>query len=94
MLQGWASSRWLTLLFGGLLRCAAISELTGLTVRMRFKGHVAWAAGGVIAVATPCVVLETLAGAPALARIPDLWFRRVLAVVLAGPGAALGRRAA
>lgn len=45
LLQGWASSRWLTLLFGGLLLFAAASELTGLTSAMRFKGHVAWIAG-------------------------------------------------
>lgn len=40
LLQGWASSRWLTLLFGGLLLFAAVSELTGLATRMRFEGHV------------------------------------------------------
>jgi uncharacterized membrane protein YfcA len=42
-----------------------------------------------IAIATAGVVLGTLAGSRALARIPDLWFRRVLAAVLAGLGAAM-----
>ena len=43
--QGWASSQWLTLLFGGLLLFAAVTEFTGLAAKMRFKGHVAWIAG-------------------------------------------------
>jgi uncharacterized membrane protein YfcA len=43
----------------------------------------------VIAVATFGVVLGTLAGGRALARIPEGWFRRVLAVVLAGLGTAM-----
>lgn len=47
LLQGWASSRWLTMLFGGLLLFAAVSELTGLAGRMRFQGRVAWLAGAV-----------------------------------------------
>lgn len=151
LLQGWASSRWLTWIFGGLLLFAAVSELTGLAARMRFKGHVGWIAGAlsgvlgglvgnqgglrsaallgfglskasfvatatavglvvdgaripvylatqrqemkevgvVIVVATLGVVLGTLAGGRALARIPEAWFRRVLAVVLAGLGAAM-----
>ena len=151
LLQGWASSRWLTMLFGGLLLLAAVSELTGLGSRMRFEGRVAWLAGAVsgvlgglvgnqgglrsaallgfglskesfvatatavglvvdgaripvylatqyqdmaavgvwITVATLGVVLGTLAGGRALARLPDVWFRRVLAVVLAVLGAAM-----
>lgn len=154
LLQGWAGSRWLTLLFGGLLLFAAASELTGLAARMRFKGHVAWIAGAlsgvlgglvgnqgglrsaallgfglskasfvatatavglvvdgaripvylatqyeemlavgvVIAVATLGVVLGTLAGGRALAWLPDVWFRRVLAAVLAGLGVAMVAR--
>ena len=39
-----ASSRWLNIVFGGLLLFAAISEATGLARRMRFQGPVAWAA--------------------------------------------------
>lgn len=154
LLQGWAGSRWLTLLFGGLLLFAAASELTGLAARMRFKGHVAWIAGALsgvlgglvgnqgglrsaallgfglskasfvatatavglvvdgaripvylatqyeemlavgvaIAVATLGVVLGTLAGGRALAWLPDVWFRRVLAAVLAGLGVAMVAR--
>jgi uncharacterized protein len=45
LLQGHASNRWLTIIFGLLLLFAAASELTGLARRMRFKGHVAWIAG-------------------------------------------------
>ncbi len=151
LLQGWASRRWLALLFGALLLFAAASELTGLGDRMRFKGQVGWIAGAVsgvlgglvgnqgglrsaallgfglskasfiatatavglvvdgaripvylatqhqemkdigvvIAVATLGVVLGTLAGGKALARIPDVWFRRVLAIALAGLGVAM-----
>jgi uncharacterized membrane protein YfcA len=147
-LQGWASSRWLMLLFGGLLLFAAVGELTGLATQMRIKGHVAWTAGAlsgvlggvvgnqgglrsaallgfglskesfvatatavglvvdgaripvylatqnrqmssvgvVMAVATLGVVLGTLAGGRVLARIPDGWFHRVLAIVLGGLG--------
>ena len=40
-----ASSRWLNLVFGGLLLFAAVSEMTGLARRMRFRGWEAWAAG-------------------------------------------------
>jgi len=42
-----------------------------------------------IAMATVGVVVGTLAGSRVLARIPDLWFRRVLAVVLAALGVAI-----
>jgi uncharacterized membrane protein YfcA len=154
LLSGWASNRWLTLLFGGLLLFAAVSEVIGLAGRMRFTGLVAWLAGALsgllgglvgnqgglrsaallgfglskqsfvatatavglvvdgarmpvylatqqqelrtmwlaIAIATGGVVLGTLVGSRALVRIPDLWFRRVLAFVLAGLGAAMVMR--
>ena len=45
MLYGVASSRGLTILFGVLLLFAAVSEITGLAQRMRFRGWVAWVAG-------------------------------------------------
>ena len=148
LLQGVASNRWLTVLFGGLLLFAAVSEATGLAGRMRFRGHVAWIAGALsgllgglvgnqgglrsaallgfgldkrtfvatataigllvdgarmpvyvatqyrelsalwlpILVAIAGVVLGTVLGSRALARIPDIWFHRVLAVVLAALG--------
>lgn len=47
MLHGWASERWLAVLFGALLLFAAGTELTGLARRMRFHGSVAWIAGAV-----------------------------------------------
>ena len=40
-----ASSRCLTLVFGGLVVFAAVSEMTGLARGMRFRGWEAWAAG-------------------------------------------------
>ena len=148
LLQGMASNRWLTVLFGGLLLFAAVSEATGLAARMRFRGHVAWIAGALsgllgglvgnqgglrsaallgfgldkrtfVATATAIgllvdgarmpvyvatqyrelstlwlpilaaiagVVLGTVLGSRLLARIPDIWFHRVLAVVLAALG--------
>jgi uncharacterized protein len=151
LLQGWASSPWLTMLFGGLLLFAAGSEFSGLAGTLRFKGQVGWIAGALsgalgglvgnqgglrsaallgfglskeslvatatavglvvdgarmpiylatqhqemitngvaIAIATLGVVLGTLLGGRALAWIPDMWFRRVLAVVLAGLGVAM-----
>jgi uncharacterized membrane protein YfcA len=46
-LHQWASNRWLEALFGGLLLFAALSEVTGLTGRMRVRGWLAWAAGAV-----------------------------------------------
>ena len=45
LLHGWASSPWLTVLFGSLLLFVAASELTGLSRRMRFHGPIAWIAG-------------------------------------------------
>jgi uncharacterized membrane protein YfcA len=148
LLQGVASNRWLTVLFGGLLLFAAVSEAIGLAARMRFRGHVAWIAGALsgllgglvgnqgglrsaallgfgldkrtfvatataigllvdgarmpvyvatqyrelsalwlsILVAIAGVVLGTVLGSRLLARIPDIWFHRVLAVVLAALG--------
>ena len=47
LLQGWATNRWLNLVFGGLLLFAAVSEVSGLASRMRFRGPVAWIAGAV-----------------------------------------------
>jgi len=46
-LHGWASNRWLTMVFGLLLLFAAVSEVSGLAQRMRFHGSVAWIAGAV-----------------------------------------------
>jgi uncharacterized membrane protein YfcA len=148
LLHAWASNRWLTLLFGALFLFAAGSEFAGLAGKMRFRGYVAWIAGGVsgllgglvgnqgglrsaallgfdlsrqsfvatatavglvvdgarlpvylatqyrelaaawivIAVATGGVILGTLLGSRVLARIPDIWFHRVLALVLSGLG--------
>ena len=45
LLHEWVSSPWLTIVFGALLLFVAISELTGLAQRMRFRGPVAWIAG-------------------------------------------------
>ena len=45
LLHEWVSSPFLTLVFGALLVFVAISELTGLARRMRFRGVVAWMAG-------------------------------------------------
>jgi uncharacterized membrane protein YfcA len=156
LLHGWASNRWLTMLFGALLLFAAASEFIGLAGKMRFRGQVAWIAGAVsgllgglvgnqgglrsaallgfnlskqsfvatatavglvvdgarmpvylatqyremaaiwipIAIATVGVVLGTLLGSRVLARIPDVWFHRVLAAVLAGLGATMLARGA
>jgi uncharacterized membrane protein YfcA len=150
-LQGWASNRWLAVLFGALLLFAAASEVTGLSRRMRFRGWVAWFAGAVsgmlgglvgnqggirsaallgfdlskqtfvgtataialfvdgartpvylatqrveiiaiwpsIALATLGVVGGTVVGSRALGKIPEVWFRRVLAGVLAMLGGAM-----
>jgi len=45
LLHEWVSSPWLTVVFGALLLFVAISELTGLAQRMRFRGPVASIAG-------------------------------------------------
>jgi len=45
LLHGWASTPWLTIVFGVLLVFVAGSELTGLARRLRFHGAVAWIAG-------------------------------------------------
>jgi uncharacterized protein len=154
LLHGWASNRWLTLVFGALLLFAAASEVSGLAKRMRFRGHVAWVAGALsgllgglvgnqggirsaallgfglskrdfigtatavgllvdgarmpVYVATqykemsalwPAIVLAavgvtvgTVAGNRILGRIPDIWFHRVLALVLALLGATMVMR--
>jgi uncharacterized membrane protein YfcA len=145
LLQGAASSRWLTILFGMLLLFAAASEITGLARRMRFRGWVGWVAGALsgmlgglvgnqggirsaaligfdlrkelfvgtataialfvdgarvpiylytqgdelrarltwILLAIAGVVAGTIIGSRTLGRIPDVWFRRVLALTLA-----------
>jgi len=155
LLNGAASSRWLTILFGVLLLFAAVSEITGLARRMRFRGWVAWVAGALsgmlgglvgnqggirsaaligfdlrkemfvgtataialfvdgarvpiylytqhqemrgvllwIILAIAAVIAGTLLGTRALGRIPDVWFRRVLAVTLAILGVAMLVRA-
>jgi uncharacterized membrane protein YfcA len=41
------------------------------------------------AIATAGVVLGTLLGSRVLSRIPDVWFHRVLVVVLTGPGTSM-----
>jgi len=145
------STRWLTILFGVLLLFAAVSEMTGLARRMRFRGWVAWVAGALsgmlgglvgnqggirsaaligfdlrkelfvgtataialfvdgarvpiylyaqhdelsmhltwILLAIAGVVAGTIVGSRALGRIPEVWFRRVLAMVLAILGVAM-----
>jgi uncharacterized protein len=150
-LNTWASNRWLSIVFGVLLLFAAASEVSGLARRMRFRGWVAWLAGGLsgllgglvgnqggirsaallgfdlskhtfvatataiglfvdgarlpvyivtqheqllglwrwIAVATLGVIGGTVLGSQTLRRIPEVWFRRVLALVLAVLGAAM-----
>ena len=155
LLQGAASSRWLAILFGVLLLFAAVSEITGLARRMRFRGWVAWVAGALsgmlgglvgnqggirsaaligfdlrkelfvgtataialfvdgarvpiylytqhdemqahltwIVLAMAGVVTGTIIGSRALGRIPEVWFRRVLALLLAVLGVAMLFRA-
>jgi uncharacterized membrane protein YfcA len=155
LLYGAASSRWLTILFGVLLLFAAVSEITGLARRMRFRGWVAWVAGALsgmlgglvgnqggirsaaligfdlrkqlfvgtataialfvdgarvpiylytqhdelwahltwIVLAVVGVIAGTIIGSRTLGRIPDVWFRRVLALTLAILGVAMLVRA-
>ena len=45
LLQARTSSAGLTIVFGSLLLFVAITELTGLSKRMRFRGAAAWIAG-------------------------------------------------
>ncbi len=47
LLHAAAGSRALALVFGALLLFVGVSELTGLSRRMRFSGWVAWVAGAV-----------------------------------------------
>lgn len=151
LLHGWATNRWLTIVFGALLLFAAASEVTGLARRMRFRGQAAWIAGAVsgllgglvgnqgglrsaallgfdlskksfvatatavglfvdgarmpvyvatqhremaaiwpwILIATIGVATGTVIGSRVLTRIPEIWFHRVLAVVLAVLGGAM-----
>jgi uncharacterized protein len=155
-LHEWASNRWLSVVFGLLLLFAAASDITGLGRRMRFRGPVAWIAGGLsgvlgglvgnqggirsaallgfglskerfvgtataigllvdgarvpvyvatqyhhlialwpwIAMAAIGATIGTLAGNRALVRIPEVWFRRVLALVLTILGGAMLLRGA
>jgi uncharacterized membrane protein YfcA len=155
LLHNWASNRYLTVVFGILLVFAAVSQWTGLAGGMRFRGVVAWIAGGVsgllgglvgnqgglrsaallgfglskhtfvatataiglvvdgarmpvylmtqaralagmvtwIALATVGVVVGTVLGSRVLDRIPEKWFHRVLAIVLALLGSAMLWRA-
>jgi len=46
LLHAWASNRALAIVFGLILVFVGLSELTGLSRRMRFHGAVAWIAGG------------------------------------------------
>ena len=151
LLQGWASNRWLNVVFGALLLFAAVSQFSGLASRLRFRGSSARIAGALsgllgglvgnqggirsaallgfdlskvslvatatavallvdgarlpvylvtqgreiaelgqwIALATIGVTAGTLLGSRTLAHIPERWFRRVLAVVLAILGGAM-----
>jgi uncharacterized membrane protein YfcA len=155
LLHNWASNRWLNVVFGMLLVFAAVSEVTGLARRLRFRGPVGWIAGAVsgllgglvgnqgglrsaallgfdlskhsfvatataiglvvdgarmpvylmmqarelaeiatwIALGTVGVTVGTVLGSRALARIPEAWFHRVLAIVLALLGGAMLWRA-
>jgi uncharacterized membrane protein YfcA len=45
LLHEWASSRWLSALFGLLLLLVAITEFSGLSRRLRLTGPAAWIAG-------------------------------------------------
>lgn len=149
--QGWASNRWLTVVFGVVLLFAAVSEATGLARRLRFRGPVAWIAGAIsgvlggmvgnqggirsaallgfdlhkgtfvatataialfvdgarmpvylvtqhekmsalwpwMALATAGIVAGTVLGSRVLDRLPERWFRRILALILAVLGGAM-----
>jgi hypothetical protein len=151
LLHGWASNRWLSVVFGLLLLFVAGSEATGLMRRVRLRGPVAWVAGAAsgllgglvgnqggirsaallgfglskerfiatataiglavdaarlpvyvatqgsamaalwpwLTVATGGVVIGTLLGSRALRRMPERWFGRLLALVLALLGSAM-----
>jgi uncharacterized membrane protein YfcA len=150
-LNQWATNRWLTIIFGGLLLFAAASQATGLAARLRFRGPAAWLAGALsgllgglvgnqggirsaallgfdlpkhtfiatataiglfvdgarmpvylstqgadiwtiwpwVLTATIGVALGTVIGNRVMSRIPEKWFRRILAAVLAVLGAAM-----
>jgi uncharacterized protein len=150
-----ASNRWLNAVFGVLLLFAAVTEVSGLARRMRFRGWVGWVAGALsgllgglvgnqggirsaallgfdlskekfvgtataialfvdgarlpvyvafqhqdmralwqwIVIATVAVVAGTVVGSRVLRRVPEVWFRRTLAVVLAVLGSAMLARA-
>lgn len=47
LLHSYAESRALTIVFGTLLVFTGVMGLTGLTDRLRFRGWVAWVAGGI-----------------------------------------------
>jgi hypothetical protein len=144
LLQRWASNPALTLVLGGLLVFTGVAELVGLAGRLRFRGAVAWLAGGLsgflgglvgnqggirsaallafdmrrdtfvatataiglfvdgartpfylwtqggallanapqILVATVGVVVGTVAGGRVLGRVPQHWFRPIVALVI------------
>ena len=150
-----ATNRWLNAVFGLLLLFAAVSEVSGLARRMRFRGWVAWVAGAVsgllgglvgnqggirsaallgfdltkekfvgtataialfvdgarlpvylanqhrdmaalwwwILLGTVGVVSGTVIGSRFLKRVPEAWFRQVLAVILAVLGVVMLTRA-
>lgn len=150
-LQGPLRSRWLDVIFGGLLLYAALTHVAGFAARMRFRGVMAWIAGALsgllgglvgnqggirsaallgfelprhtfiatataiglfvdgarmpiylatqgselmsiwplIAIASIGVCIGTAGGSRALRRIPEIWFERILAVVLMVLGAAM-----
>lgn len=155
LLQAQTGAPWLTLIFGALLLFAALSEVTGLSARMCFRGPIAWVAGALsgllgglvgnqggirsaallgfgmtketfvstataigllvdaarmpiylwtagpelsrygwwMALATTGVLTGTLIGGRVLRRMPDLWFRRAVAAILALLGLSMIGRA-